>query len=141
MNDLINAMDNLNGGQYTCVLCRGDLMYTSTERGVKPLMDWLDSGTDLRGFCAADRVVGRGAAFLYILLGVKSVYAPVMSMGAIGTLRENGIGIRYDMAVEHIINRAGTGYCPMEDAVSGISEPEEALTALRERLVNLKTVK
>lgn len=116
-------------------------MYTSTERGVKPLLNWLDRGTDVKGFSAADKVVGRAAAFLYILLGVKEVYAPVMSQGAISTLAENGIEVRYDISAEHIINRGGTGYCPMEEAVSGLSDPEEALEAVRKRLVELKAGK
>lgn len=135
--DLAKAIDKLKEGQYTCVLCRGNVMYTSTERGVKPLLDWLDSGRDVKGFSAADKVVGRGAAFLYILLGVEEVYAHVMSTGAIQTLTGKGIGVRYDISAEHIINRAGTGYCPMEEAVSGLKDPEEALTAVRKRLAEL----
>lgn len=134
MNDLVKAIDTLKEGQYTCVLCKGDTMYTSTERGVKPLIDWLDRGVDVNGFFAADKVVGKAAAFLYVLLGVKEVYAHVMSEGAIHTLTENGIGTRYDVSAEHIVNRAGTGYCPMEEAVSGLTAPEEALAAVRKRL-------
>ena len=31
---------------------------------------------DLRGFCAADKVIGKATAFLYVLMGVNSVYFP-----------------------------------------------------------------
>lgn len=48
---------------------------TSTDNGVKPLLSLIDSGKTLSGYSAADRVVGNGAAYLYVLLGVKSVYA------------------------------------------------------------------
>ena len=48
MSDLTNAKRILTEGAYTCVLCRGDAVYTATARGVKPLVDWLDSGLDLR---------------------------------------------------------------------------------------------
>ena len=34
-------------GEYTCVVCREDAVYTATERGVKPLLNWLDQGLDL----------------------------------------------------------------------------------------------
>lgn len=57
-------------------------MLTSTERGVKPLLQWLDGENSVKGFSAVDKVVGRAAAFLYVLLEVKEVYAGVMSEGA-----------------------------------------------------------
>ena len=82
MSDLNKAKALLAAGGYTCVLCRGDEIHTATARGVKPLVDWLDSGLDLRGFSAADKVVGRATAFLYVLLGVREVHALVMSAPA-----------------------------------------------------------
>lgn len=45
-------------------MCKGSTIYISTERGVKPLIDRIDDGTDLQGFSAADKVVGKAAAFL-----------------------------------------------------------------------------
>ena len=105
-NDINKAIELLNEGNYTCVLCKGDILYTSTQRGVKPLLDWLDEKVDLKGFSAADRVVGKGAAFLYVLLGVKAVYAHVMSDEAIQILTENGIKQKCDVSVKNIINRA-----------------------------------
>lgn len=135
--DLEKATDALNGGDYTCVLCKGDVVYTSTQRGVKPLVEWIDSGVDLNGFSAADKIVGKAAAFLYVLLGVKAVYAHVMSEAAIRVLSENGIECRCDTSVEKIINRANTGICPMEEAVGGISSPNEALTAVKQKMRQL----
>lgn len=133
----INAINILNDGNYTCVLCRGDAIYTSTQRGVKPLLDWLDDGIDVKGFSAADKVVGKAAAFLYVLLGVKEVYACVMSESAIDTFVKNGILPQYDLSVKSIINRAGTGNCPMEEAVKNTDIPEEALTLIKRRLAEL----
>lgn len=138
-NDLTEAINILNSDKYTCVLCRGSAVYTSTERGVKPLLDLLDAGTDLQGFSAADKVVGKAAAFLYVLLGVKEVYARVMSEMAVCVLNDNGISAKYDINVKNIINRAGTGNCPMEEAVSGLSSPSEALKAVRLKLLRLNS--
>lgn len=136
-NDLTIAIDTLSGGEYTCVLCKGNEIHMSTKRGVKPLLDWLDGGTDLKDFSAADKVVGRAAAFLYILLGVKAVYAHVMSEGAAYTLEKNGIEPSYDISVKSIINRSGTGRCPMEESVDGTDNPSEALRLIRQRLTEL----
>lgn len=129
--DLKNALELLNSGEYTCVVCRDDTIYTTKQRGVAPLLAWLDSGTDLTGFSAADRVVGRGAAFLYCLLGVKSVCARVMSFPAAEVLRAHGIPAEAETFVDTIINRAGTGPCPFEAAVWEIRDPQEALCAIR----------
>ncbi|MDE7157453.1 MAG: DUF1893 domain-containing protein, partial [Lachnospiraceae bacterium] len=113
------------------------IVYTGMERGVKPLLDWLDSDKEFRGFCAADKVVGKAAAFLYVLLGVETVYAPVMSRGAIDTLEQYDIQPLYDCSVDKIINRAKTGICPMEETVWDISSPEEALRAIKIKLTKL----
>ena len=129
--NLKKAFDLLNAGNYTCVVCRADNVYTTTQRGVAPLLFWLDSNTDLKGFSAADRVVGRGAAFLYCLLGVKEVYSRVMSLPALEVLREHGIQADADLFVEGIINRAGDGPCPFEAAVMNIQDANEALAAIR----------
>lgn len=131
--DLKRARALLSEGGYTCVLCRGDAVHTATARGVRPLVDWLDSGLDLRGFSAADKVVGRATAFLYVLLGVRAVHAPVMSTPAREALEANGITALCDREVPGIINRRGDGQCPFEEAVLGITDPMEALSAIRKK--------
>ena len=136
--DLQTAIELLAQEDYTCVLCKGDSIYTSTERGVKPLLNWFDNGLAFKDFSAADKVVGKATAFLYVLLDVKEVYAPVMSEGAVSVLTENGISAQYDTLAPNIINRMGTGICPMESAVKDISEPQEAVTAIKTRLAALQ---
>jgi len=136
-NNLLPAKKKLEEGRYTCVLVKESITYTSMERGVKPLLDWLASDTDLQGFSAADKVIGKAAAFLYALAGVREVYAPVMSEAAIDVLKEYGIKAHHDFVVKGIMNRTKTGMCPMEQAVREISEPEAALTAIRQRIATL----
>jgi len=130
-NNLLKAWNLLLAGDYTCVACREETVYTTSHRGVAPLLNWLDDGTDLAGFSAADRVVGRGAAFLYCLLKVKAVHARVMSYPAAEVLKAYGIEASADTFVEGIVNRTGTGPCPFEAAVMNIRDTREALTAIR----------
>ena len=136
-NELTAARSLLEDGGYTCVVCLGGQTHTATQRGVRPLLDWLDSGLDLRGYSAADRVVGRATAFLYVLLGVKEVYARVMSRPAAEVLAAYGICACPDTLVDGIINRRGDGPCPFEAAVMDISTPEEALTAIRKKMAQM----
>lgn len=131
--DLKQAREILLRDGYTCVLCRGGTVHTATARGVKPLMDWLDSGLELAGFSAADKVVGRATAFLYVLLGVRRVHALVMSTPARQVLVEHGIEALCDKEVPGIINRLGDGQCPFEEAVLGITDPQEALETIRKK--------
>lgn len=122
---------------YTCVLRKGDILHTATERGVKPLVRWLTEGIDVRGFSAADKVVGKATAYLYVLLGVKEVYAHIMSVSAREVLTRQGITAVPGKLVENIINRRGDGICPFEAAVLDIHTPEEALTAIRAKMTQM----
>lgn len=136
-NDIIRAKSLLDSGAYTCVLCKSDQTYTTEKRGILPLVEWLDSGMDLEGASAADKIVGKAAAYLYILMGVTEVYASVMSTEAAHLLSQNGIANACGTSVTAIINRAGTGLCPMEQTVQTIHEPHAALAAIKQTLESL----
>lgn len=138
MQDLEKAKQELLSGGWTCVLCRDERMYTASARGVKPLADWLESGLDVRGFCAADKVVGRATAFLYVLLGVRAVYAGVMSIPAKQVLVEHGVAAFCGREVPGIINRRGDGLCPFEEAVLNITDPAQALTVIRKKQFQMR---
>lgn len=137
MNDLERAKALLQGGGYSCVLCKGERLHTSTERGVIPLVQILSGDTRFSGSSAADRIVGKAAALLFCLIGVKEVYAPVMSLTAVEALSAHGILPSYDTTVETIINREGTGPCPMERAVRRIDQPQAAFEAVKRTLAEL----
>lgn len=137
MTDAQRARAILDEGGYSVVMCRGNDVYTCSDRGVRPLLELLASERELSGYAAADLIVGRAAAFLYLLIGVRSVYGRVMSRGALELLRERGIPAEYGTLTEYIINRRGDGMCPMEEAVQNISDPAEAESAVRTRLAEL----
>ena len=135
--DLAAARELLKTGSYTCVLVRDNTQFTATERGVKPLVRWLTEGLEARDFSAADRVVGRATAYLYRLLGVREVYAQVMSRAAAEVLEAGRIRHSCETLVDNIINRQGTGICPFEAAVLHIQDPHTALTAIREKMAQM----
>lgn len=135
--DLMNARRLLQTQGYTCVLCKGDVTYTTQLRGVRPLVQWLHHGTPLQDFSAADKVVGKATAFLYCLLGVKEVYAGVMSRAAFTVLQEQGITACCDRLVDNIINRQGDGICPFEAAVWDIHDSRLAHAAILEKMAQM----
>ena len=139
MTELEHARQCLQSGDYTCVLCKGKTVHTSTERGVKPLLRWIASGEDFSGFSAADKVVGKGAAFLYVRLGVKVVYATVISKSAWQVLQTHEIPVECGQIVENIINRKGDGICPFEAAVLEIEDAQVAYGAICRKMDEMTT--
>lgn len=138
MTELEQAVNTLRAGNHTCVLRKSGIEYTSDARGVKPLLDALHQGLDLIGASCADRVVGNGAAYVYVLLKVKEVYAEVISEPAEKTLLQAGISVSYGARVPAIMNRTKDGFCPIEQAVQDAVSPENALELIEKRLKTLK---
>ena len=131
------AREVMESGGYTCVLTDGDVVYASSLHGVKPLVQFLESGTIPPGFSAADQVVGRAAAYLYVLLKVRTLYSRVISEPAISVFQAHGIEVQYGTLVPGIINRKGDGICPFEAAVMAIHDPVTAYTAILQKMQEL----
>ncbi len=136
--ELKMAVDLLAQGGCTCVLNRGGQLLPLTQRGIRPLLALLDSGNDYRNTCAADKVVGKAAAFLYCLLGIRALYARIISQPALDTLYHAGIAVQFDTLVPAIRNRTDTGLCPMESAVWDLDDPALAPEILRQTLTRLQ---
>lgn len=141
MTDIEKAKELLRRPDMTCVLCRGDTVYTSERSGIAPMLGFLSDGIPLDGFSAADKIIGRAAAMLFVRAGVSEVYGEVMSRAALPVLGRYGIRASFGSLTDSITNRAGDGICPMEATVAEIESPVEAEAALRERLSQLRAVR
>ena len=139
--DLLNAQKVLKQKDATCVFCKDDDVIVSKMRGVKPLIDFIESGNDYSGYSVADKVVGNGAAYLYVILNIKEIFANVISEPACETFKKYGIGYTYQSKVKSIHNRTNTGMCPMEQAVINAQTPDEAFLCVKRKTEELKTVK
>ena len=139
MTDIERAKTIFQTGKYTCVLTKGETVYASTKSGISPMIGFIENGFDLNGFSAADKIVGKAAAMLFVLAGVKEVYAAVLSQKAQEVLTKYGVKCTCDTLAEAIINRAGDDLCPMEKAVADIEEPRAAFEAIKRTLDILRT--
>lgn len=102
------------------------------RRGVADLLELSEKWPQfLNDASIADKVVGRGAALLLVRGHIASVYACVISSGALDVLRRNGIAIEFDTEVPFIVNRRGDGVCPVESLTSDTDNPDEAYKRIK----------
>ena len=139
--DLEKAKVEYNTGKYTLVICKDEDIIKSDLTGIRPLMKLIDDKKECKGYSAADKIVGRAAAFLYTLLGIKNVYGEIMSKGAIEILNKNGIYYEYKTLTDYIENRQKNGICPMDDAVKEIEDAKTACEAIRNKMKFLQSQK
>lgn len=134
MKELI---DMLHAGNYSCVIANGERIRTFTQRGVADLYDLLTQEPDfLHGASVADKVIGKAAASLMVLGGVREVYTRTISRPALRLLQEAGVTVNCDEVVDHIINRTHTGWCPMEQASRDLHTAEEIFPVIKEFISN-----
>lgn len=139
MSDLETAKNNLDG--HTLTLCKGGRLITSDKRGVTPMAELLQKGFSLSGFAAADKVVGKAAAMLFIKAKIREIYAEVISKGAINLLKSHNIAVTFDVLTDRILNRNKTGICPMETLVSNTDDIEEGYNLIIKKLDELNSLK
>lgn len=132
MTDIEIAIASLSG--HTLALCRDGELITSDARGIKPMMELIKENRDLRGYSAADVVVGKAAAMLFKKAGITAVYAKTLSKSGKAFLCDNGIAVSCDVLTDNIINRSGTDICPMEKAVLNTDDAEAGYKILLNKL-------
>ncbi len=111
----------------------------SSAKGIGFVASLCDSKKDLSEGAAADKIVGKAAAMLFVFLGLRYVHAETVSEGAIKVFEEYGVEYSYDIITEAIVNRKGDGLCPMEMAAKDAKTPEETLRAVNKKLQELRT--
>ena len=133
------AKKTLGTDGITCIVLKdGAEPLISRIRGVRPVIQWIEEGADLKGAAVFDTIVGRAAGMMYALAGADFVYGRVMSRGGAAELEKAGIAHECGEQVEIIVNRQGTDMCPMEQSVAEITDPREALTALKAKIAQMQ---
>ncbi len=135
MTNVEKAKELLLSGNYTLVLISNDDIQTDTLRGVHPLLNRY--GKDYSKYSAADKVIGKGAALLYVLLNIKHIYCKTISKPALEVMKKYEIDVEYDELVPNIINHFKNGLCPIEQATMNIDNPKEAICAIETKLKEL----
>jgi len=117
----------LHEGGYSCVIKNGEIR-TFSQRGIADLYElYKNEPAFLNGASIADKVVGKGAAALMVLGGIKELYAGIISTPALQLLLESNVDVDYGKEVPFIENRAKTDWCPLEKLCNQETSAETCL--------------
>lgn len=140
MTDILrNLTDILHQGRHSLVVANGTEIRTFDGRGVSDLFRLIEDDPQfMDGAVIADKIIGKGAAAIMILGKVRSIHTDVISTPALVLFRKYGINVRFVQEVPHIINRAGTGFCPVETLCRDCLTAEQCLPLIRKFITETK---
>lgn len=145
LDNMENIKKMLHEGNHSLVIrTNTDEIFTFDGRGISDLLQLLHESPDLLGGAqVADKVVGKAAAALMILGGIKAIFADTISETALQLFASAApeVDVTYNNKVEYIINRTKTGWCPMELACKDATTPKECLGNIKAKLGELKAIK
>ena len=138
LDDLTIARKVLAERSANIVVVRdGMILFTGWSKGLRDLAKiTLESPRILYGSSIADRIVGKAAAIIFTVNGVKAVYALTLSKHALRELERSRIEFHYERLVSHI-EGPSEGICPFEKLVMDIIDYNEAYRRLIERFREL----
>lgn len=141
MFDIESITKTLKSEELSCVISDGEkILQKSSDKGIKPLLEFYKKRLGYEGdllsdevnfselneafrflpngyLILADKIIGKSAAFLCVILTIKEVYAHVISEPAYEFLQKYGVKVFYGTKVPFISNRSGEGMCPLEASV------------------------
>ena len=143
--DQHNAMESAKNliarEKASCVVIqKGKIVNIEIGMGIRPLLTMYEQGL-LKDAVVVDKIVGKAAAMLMVLSGVRACHGQTMSQAAVDFLLQHRVAVTYQTRVPKIINRTGDGICPMEQAVLGLTDPQDAPQAIRNKLAELAGAK
>lgn len=137
MEDIKKILHEGKAGHSLVIKTASGDVFSFDGRGISDLMRLLNTSPDtLKGARLADKVVGKAAAALMTLGGVVELYASLISDGALCLLKGTGLKVSYDKRTDHIVNRDGTDWCPMEKACRDCLTAGECLERINKLITN-----
>lgn len=128
-------IDKILNSECTCLVSCNDKVFTSSKRGVAPILDFIDESSGiLNGALVYDNIIGKAAAMLLQNNNVRGIFAAVISSYACDFLDEHNIPYEYISKVSFIENRTKNGMCPLENEVLELTDSNKAYGVIRARI-------
>lgn len=135
---IMSARNIIEENRASCIIIKDNIIVKAElGSGIAPLIDLYEGGI-LKDSFLVDKIIGKAAAMVITLGEVKGCYGITVSKAALDWLDSHNVSVKYDHCVESINNRTGDGMCPMEQTVAKISDATEAVTALKNKIKELR---
>lgn len=140
MRDIELARHLLTQEELSLVITKqGQILYSSKEKGVRPLFQAILKLADsLDKAALADRVVGSPVAMLCLYAGISSVYALLASEQALSTLQDKGVDVTAMEVIPSILNSDRTDLCPFEKLAQSVTSPTQLFSTLKSLFTEAK---
>lgn len=125
--------DFLLSGDSLRVYRSRELIFSSAEDRLLPLMTYLQRFGDEESPVIFDKIVGNAAALLAIKAKCRELFSPFGSQLALDTLEKYRVKYHLGEVVPAIMQPGGKEMCPMEKLSLG-QEPEAFYRLMKERL-------
>ena len=121
-------LQQLNEQQISLLVYNQDSLSDYHQHGVRDLLMLVQNEPErLQGAIVADKMVGKAAAALMVLGGVKEVHTNTICTPAKEMLLNAGIELFFTDEVPYIVNKKKTGQCPLDSRLSEVTNAEDCL--------------
>ena len=79
MTDLEKAKEIFYSEDYSFVLVKNEDIISSSQKGIRQIVELIESKKDFTDYSMCDRITGRAVAFLYVIMGLKAVHSVKMT--------------------------------------------------------------
>lgn len=131
------AIELVKNAEKTCVVVKNnEIISAHSPKGIAHITKLHEQGI-LKDSFVADTIIGKAAAMIFTLSGVKECFGLTMSEAGYNWLKEHDIDASYGTLTDVIQNRKGDGMCPMETVVKDLTDENEALEKLKDKVQEL----
>jgi hypothetical protein len=136
LDDIETAGKYLNSHSDSIVtIKKQNIIDKKKGEGVRPFLELIrDAKYPLSECVIGDRILGKASALLCCHVNVRGVYALQGTKTAIATLLIHGIPSQVDTVITFIKNRSGDGFCPFEQLLENVEDPEQAYEILKSKI-------
>lgn len=122
----------LNEQHLSLLVYNDSTLTTHANRGVRDLLQLISEQPErLNGAIVADKIIGKSAAAIMIVGGVKQVHTNIICTPARELFEANGVLVFASEEVPMIMNRNRSGMCPMDTQINEVESVEECVAILQ----------
>ncbi len=130
------AVNMVKNQEESCLVLKDNKIISNKKGiGLEPLLELLDNEPEtIKDATVVGKKIGKAAAFVLIKAGARTVYGEIMAEDALKLLNDNHIPATYKKLVKKILDKEGVDICPIEKAIEGINNIDEAIKIIRKNI-------